>query len=127
QRGEALADRAFIVVRAPGALPLPWVIAVDALNAGATPVTISAYSNRVVRGDEASLTVQTDTLGVTCSIRYRGADGVTVEGGDLGPHTTGAEGATSWAWEIDADAMPGLGTVSVTCGGDPVSKLIHVE
>jgi|GEM_PF-469970 len=76
-------------------------------------------------GGEASVTVQ-NSAGMSCSIAYVTPAGTTSTAQGLEAKNTDADGLASWTWRIGGGTNPGVGTVTVTCGGESASATITI-
>ena len=64
--------------------------------------------------------------GTECSIVYANPDGEEVQAQGLEPKTATPNGRIQWAWRIEPDTTPGMGTVTVTCGDETIESEIEI-
>jgi len=76
-------------------------------------------------GAVASASVQT-SAGASCSIVYVTPAGTTSTAQGLYSKTADSAGNVSWTWNIGSRTRPGVGTVTVTCGGASASSPIAI-
>jgi micrococcal nuclease len=68
-------------------------------------------------GGNARASVTGAPPGSTCSIRYVTPAGTVSQAQGLITQTASAQGTAAWTWVIGSNTRPGVGTVTVTCGG----------
>ena len=90
----------------------------------ATTVRFISVSGAAPGGD-AGATVQT-SAGASCSITYVTPAGTTSTAQGLGSKSADGDGIASWSWRISGGTHAGVGTVTVTCGGDSVTAAITI-
>lgn len=61
-----------------------------------------------------------------CTIAYTTPDGRTPRPPGLDPKTTDARGRATWTWYVGTNTAPGIGTVTVECGGITRSERILI-
>lgn len=76
-------------------------------------------------GGVASASAQTSPAAV-CSIVYVTPAGTTSKAQGLATNVADAAGVASWTWNIGSSTRPGVGSVTVTCGGASVSEPITI-
>jgi hypothetical protein len=76
-------------------------------------------------GGVASATVRTAPR-LPCSIAYMTPAGTTSRAQGLGTQIADADGVASWRWNIGTSTRPGVGTLTITCGGTSVSASITI-
>jgi hypothetical protein len=77
-------------------------------------------------GGVAGVSVQT-SAGASCAISYVTPAGTQSKAQGLTTQTAAPDGTVSWSWSIGPSTRPGVGTVTVTCGGASASATITIR